>query len=105
MNPWIALLVAGLLEVVWAAGLKQVSLARPQALVWVLPALGASCLLLAVAAQKLPIGTAYAVWTGIGAVGAVAAGVWLYQEPVNLPRLAFCGLIIIGVLGLRLVSE
>jgi len=105
MNPWIALLLAGLLEVVWAAGLKQVSWVRPQALSWVLPALGASFGLLAFAAQKLPIGTAYAVWTGIGAVGAVLAGVWLYNEPVNAARLGFCGLIIIGVVGLRFVSE
>lgn len=105
MNPWIALLLAGLLEVVWAAGLKQVSFARPQALLWVAPALAASFALLVAAAQKLPIGTAYTIWTGIGAVGAVLVGIWLYKEPATLARLGFCGLIIIGVLGLRLVSE
>ena len=81
INPWVTLVVAGLLEVLWASGLKNVSLQRPLTSLGVLVALAASMILLWVATQKLPIGTAYAIWTGIGAVGAALVGIVVYGEP------------------------
>lgn len=104
MWAWAALLGAGLLEILWAAGLKQVSWDRPMTLLWLFAPLAGSMALLIVAARTIPIGTAYAVWTGIGAVGAAAIGMAFYAEPASWPRLACIGLIVAGVVGLRVFS-
>lgn len=104
VNPWLILVVAGLLEVVWASGLKFVGLQRPLTSAGVLVALAASMVLLWVATQRLPIGTAYAVWTGIGAVGAAGVGILIYGEPATAVRLVCILLIVAGIVGLKLFS-
>ncbi|WP_287106623.1 multidrug efflux SMR transporter [Brevundimonas sp.] len=104
INPWATLVVAGLLEVLWAPGLKSVSLQRPLTSLGVLIALAASMILLWVATQRLPIGTAYAVWTGIGAVGAALVGIVVYGEPATAVRAVCILLIVAGIVGLKLFS-
>lgn len=104
INPWATLVVAGLLEVLWASGLKHIGLHRPLTSLGVGIALVGSMVLLWVATQRLPIGTAYAVWTGIGAVGAAVAGVLLFNEPATAVRAACILLIVAGIVGLKLFS-
>ncbi len=102
---WLYLLVAGLLEVGWAVGLKYTEgFTRLWPSVWTGAAMIASMFLLAVAVRELPIGTAYAVWTGVGAVGTVLLGIVLFGEPRDAARLVCIGLIVAGILGLKLVS-
>ncbi len=102
---WIVLVVAGLLEVVWAIGFKYVDEQSP---LWmrggVFLALTGSFVLLVSALKVLPVGTAYAVWTGIGAVGVALVGVIAFGESAQPLRLAFIGLIIVGIIGLKLTS-
>ena len=104
MNPWLALTVAGLLEVGWASGLKYVGPQRPGISLLVGIAMLASFAFLWLATQKLPIGTAYAVWTGIGAVGAASIGILAYGEPATAIRLVCIVLIVAGIVGLKLFS-
>ncbi len=104
INPWLALVIAGLLEVGWASGLKYVGPQRPGISAAVLAALAASMWLLWVATQKLPIGTAYAIWTGIGAVGAASVGMLIYNEPATTVRILCILLIVSGIVGLKLFS-
>jgi quaternary ammonium compound-resistance protein SugE len=102
---WVLLIIAGLLETGWAIGLKYSDgFRRP--LVSALTVLGIliSMVLLSIAARTLPIGTAYAVWVGIGAAGAVILGILLLGEPVNGPRLFFLGLMLIALVGLKMSS-
>ncbi|KUE81541.1 quaternary ammonium compound efflux SMR transporter SugE [Aeromonas schubertii] len=102
---WIVLLLAGLFEVAWAIGLKYThGFSRPLPTLLTLAAMGVSIALLAQAVRQLPLGTAYAVWTGIGAVGTVLLGILLFNEPANGARLLCVGLIIAGILGLKLVG-
>jgi quaternary ammonium compound-resistance protein SugE len=102
---WVHLLIAGLLEIGWAIGLKYT-----QGFTKFIPSVATiacailSMTFLSLALRSLPIGTAYSVWTGIGAVGTVLLGMVLFGEPVEVRRLTCVGLIIAGVLGLRLVS-
>lgn len=103
---WIVLFVAGLFEVVWAIGLKYTEgFSRPLASSITLVAMGASVWLLSIAMKFLPVGTAYAVWVGIGAVGTVALGIWLFDEPTGWLRLASVTMIIAGIVGLKLASS
>ncbi len=103
--PWLILFVAGLFEVGWAVGLKYTQgFTRPWPTLGVAASLAASMALLAWAVRSLPLGTAYAVWTGIGAVGAVTLGVVLFKEPVTPARLVCLALIVAGILGLRLTG-
>jgi quaternary ammonium compound-resistance protein SugE len=108
MNPsvsqaWSLLVVAGLLETVWAVGLKYTDgFTRWLPGTVVIVAMVVSVVLLGVAMRNLPAGTAYAVWVGIGAAGAVIAGIVLLGEPATLARLACVGLIVAGVIGLKL---
>ena len=105
MNAWIMLAAAGLLEIVWAIGLKFADgFTRPVPSTITIAAMVASMWLLAQAARTLPIGTAYAVWTGIGAVGAALLGIMLFSESASLVRLGCIGLIVVGILGLKLSS-
>jgi quaternary ammonium compound-resistance protein SugE len=102
---WAILVVAGLLEVGWAIGLKYTegfTRLVPSALT--LAAMLASIVLLGLALKALPVGTAYAVWTGIGAVGTAALGIYLFGEPATAARLASIGLIVAGIVGLKLVT-
>ena len=87
INPWLALLIAGVLEVVWASGFKYVGTQRPLISVGVAIVMAASFYFLWVATQKLPIGTAYAIWTGIGAVGAATVGILVFGEPATALRI------------------
>ncbi len=103
---WIILFIAGLFEVAWAIGLKYTEgFSRPLATTLTVTAMGASVWLLSIAMKSLPVGTAYAVWVGIGAVGTVALGIWLFDEPAGALRLASVALIIIGIVGLKLASS
>ena len=102
---WIILVVAGILEIGWAIGLKYADgFTRPWPSVLTILAMVASMYLLAVAARTLPIGTAYAVWVGIGAVGAAVLGMVLFNEPRDAGRLLCLGLIVAGVLGLKVLE-
>lgn len=102
---WVVLIVAGLFEVVWAMGLKySAGFTRLAPSLITIVAMGISVYLLSLAVKTLPIGTAYTVWTGVGAVGAVLFGIFLLNEPVSLPRLLFVGLIVVGIIGLRITS-
>jgi quaternary ammonium compound-resistance protein SugE len=100
--PWILLLLAGLFEIAWAVGLKFTEgFTRLWSTVGTIAALVISVGLLGSAARFLPIGTAYAVWTGIGAAGTVLCGIIFLGEPVTSMRLACVGLILAGVVGLK----
>jgi quaternary ammonium compound-resistance protein SugE len=102
---WIYLLIAGLLEVAWAIGLKYTDgLRRPAPTLFTAVALVASMWLLALAARELPIGTAYAVWVGIGATGAAVLGVVLLGEPLTAARAAFLALLVVSIVGLKLTA-
>ena len=99
---WLALVVAGLLEVCWAIGLKYTDgFRRPVPSVFVILAIGASMFLLSWAARTLPIGTAYAVWVGIGAFGAAVLGIALFGEPATPARIGFLVLLIVSIVGLK----
>ena len=101
-NAWLLLVVAGLLEVAFALGLKTADgLQRPWILAGTLLVLIGSLALLTLALRHLPVGTAYAVWTGIGAVGTALAGVLWMRDSASVGRLACMGLIVGGVMGLR----
>ncbi len=103
--PWLLLLVAACFEVGWAIGLKfSDGFTRFWPALWTAAALLASVILLALAARSLPIGSAYAVWTGLGAAGTAALGIWLFQEPATPARLFCVGLIVAGVVGLRMTA-
>lgn len=103
MSSWILLIVAGLFEIGWAVGLKFADgFTRLWPSVGTLAALILSIGLLGIAAKSLPIGTAYAVWTGIGAIGTVLCGILLLGDPATPARLACIGLIATGILGLKL---
>lgn len=102
---WFILFLAGIFETVWAVGLKYTDgFTRLWPTVGTLAAMAVSVWLLSLAMRVLPVGTAYAVWTGIGAVGAVILGITLFGEPATLARLACVGLIVAGLTGLKLVS-
>jgi quaternary ammonium compound-resistance protein SugE len=105
MSAWLALLAAGLLEVAWALGLKYSDgLTRFWPTAATAVAIVLSFALMALALRSLPFGTAYAVWTGIGAVGSIIAGMILYSEPTDPVRLICLTLIIAGMIGLKLNS-
>ena len=102
---WIILIVAGLFEIVWAIGLKySESFSRPLPSIITVIAMVISVVLLSIALRTLPVGTAYAIWTGIGAAGTAIVGMIVLGEPVEVLRLLCIGLILAGVIGLRLVS-
>lgn len=102
---WIILIIAGLLEVVWAVGLKYTEgFSKPVPSLITLVAMGISFYLLSLAMQSIPLGTAYAVWVGIGAVGAAIAGVLLFHESASLLKTMSILLIITGIAGLKLAG-
>lgn len=102
---WSILFVAGLLEISWAIGLKYTEgFTRFIPSVLTLGAMAGSIILLGLALKSLPIGTAYAVWTGIGAVGTATLGIILFGEPATAFRLASIALIVAGIAGLKLVT-
>jgi quaternary ammonium compound-resistance protein SugE len=102
---WPLLFVAGLFEIAWAIGLEYSDgFSKPVPSIATAIALVVSMILLAKAVENLPIGTAYAVWTGIGAVGTASLGIVLFDEPASIARLGFISIIIFGIVGLHTVS-
>ena len=102
---WIILLIAGLFEVVWAIGLKYTEgFTRLWPTVGTLASMALSVALLGLAMKSLPVGTAYAVWVGVGAVGTAILGIVLFGEAANAGRIASLGLIVAGIVGLKLAS-
>ncbi|MEY3774707.1 MAG: quaternary ammonium compound efflux transporter SugE [Verrucomicrobiota bacterium] len=106
MKSWTILFIAAAFEVVWAVGLKSThGFTRLWPSVGVIAAMAVSMWLLAVAARELPIGTAYAVWTGIGAVGTAVIGMLVFKEPATAVRLVCILLIVAGIVGLKVFSK
>lgn len=103
--PWVYLIIAGILEIGWAIGLK-LSEGWTKPVASVLTALGliGSIYFLNIAVKDLPIGTAYAVWTGIGTIGAAILGIALFDEPRTIGRIACIGMIVVGILGLKIIA-
>jgi quaternary ammonium compound-resistance protein SugE len=102
---WIYLFVAGLLEIVWAVGLKYTQgFTKLAPSVVTLVAMAGSIALLGLALRQLPLGTAYAIWTGIGTVGTAVAGMIMLGEPAGAMRLVCIALIVAGIFGLKLLS-
>jgi quaternary ammonium compound-resistance protein SugE len=105
-TAWLLLLVAGLLEIVWAVSMKaSAGFSRMPLTVLTIAAAWASFILLGLSLKALPVGTAYAVWTGIGAIGAAALGALLFNEPVTVARIGCIALIVAGIIGLRLTTH
>jgi quaternary ammonium compound-resistance protein SugE len=103
--PWILLIVAGIFEVGWAIGLKYTEgFTRLVPTLLTVASMVVSLGLLGLALRDLPVGTAYAVWTGVGAVGTAAFGIALFGDPATVGRLGCIGLIVAGIAGLKLVS-
>lgn len=101
--PWVYLTIAGLLEIVWALSMKRTEgFTRLGPSLFTLAAMGLSFYLLATALKTLPTGTGYAVWVGIGAAGTALIGIFFLGEPKTAVRLVSLGLIVLGVIGLRL---
>lgn len=104
-TAWIVLVIAGILEFVWATGLKySEGFTKLWPSVFTLITMGVSFYLLSLSMKVLPIGVAYTVWTGIGAVGAVVVGTLVFREPLSLMKLLFLGMIVGGILGLKFTS-
>ncbi|HEY8566885.1 MAG TPA: quaternary ammonium compound efflux SMR transporter SugE [Beijerinckiaceae bacterium] len=102
---WLTLLIAGLFEVGWAVGLKYTQgFTRPVPTLLTLASMVASLWLLGLALKSLPLGTAYAIWTGVGTIGTALFGILLFDEPANALRLVAIGLIVLGIVGLKLVT-
>ena len=103
---WIILIIAGLFEIGWAIGLKYTEgFTKFIPSIFTLITLALSIYLLARASQTLPIGTAYGVWVGIGALGTAILGVFLFNEPLSLARLFFLALLLVAIIGLKLTLK
>jgi len=108
MSPalaWMTLVISGLVDVAWALSMKQAQgYTRPGWSILSLLLLGLFVYLLGLTLRVLPVGTAYAVWTGIGAVGTVALGILLFEEPITWLRIGSIALVVVGIVGLKLSS-
>ena len=104
--PWTLLIIAGFIEAGWAIGLKYTDgFKKPVATVVTIVLMIGSFYVLAQAVRTLPIGTAYAIWTGIGAFGTALLGMYLFKEPATLARMAFLALIIVGIVGSKFTAK
>ena len=102
---WVILVVAGLFEIAWAIGLKYTDgFTKPWPTIATVAAMIASVVLLGIAMKSLPVGTAYAVWVGVGAVGTAILGIVLFNESANAMRLASLALIVVGIIGLKFAT-
>ncbi len=102
---WLILFIAGLCEIAWAVGLKYTAgFTRPGPTAFTAVALVASMALLGIALRTLPLGSAYAIWTGIGSLGTAALGIALFREPLTALRLVCIGLIVAGIVGLKIAT-
>ena len=103
--PWLVLFSAGLFEIGWAVGLKYTDgFTRLWPTLGTIASMGVSIALLGFALRDLPLGTAYAVWTGVGTIGTVILGIALFGESADVMRITCIGLIVAGIVGLKLVS-
>jgi quaternary ammonium compound-resistance protein SugE len=103
---WIILIIAGMLEVTWAVGLKYThGFTKLMPTLWTLTAMLGSIGMLGLALRTLPLGTAYAIWTGIGTVGTVIYGIVALNEPASAVRLACIAMIVGGIIGLKLTTN
>jgi len=106
MKAWIFLLLAGGFEIVWAVGMKY---SHGWTKMWpsiiTLIAMVCSVIFLSLAIKYIPLGTAYAIWTGLGAAGTALAGIWLFGESANAPRMISLAIIVIGIVALKLTSR
>lgn len=103
---WIVLIIAGLFEICWAVGLKySEGFTKLIPSLFTLVTLGISMFLLARASNVLPIGTAYGVWVGVGALGTAVLGIVLFQESVSPMRMLFLGMLLVSIIGLKLSSQ
>ncbi len=102
---WISLFIAGLFEIGWAIGLKYTDgFSKLWPTVWTVAAMVVSLAFLEYALRTLPVGTAYAIWVGIGAVGTAIMGMWLFNESREIARIVCLMLIVAGVIGLKVVT-
>ncbi|MGB3502558.1 MAG: quaternary ammonium compound efflux SMR transporter SugE [Mesorhizobium sp.] len=102
---WFYLVIAGVFEIGWAVGLKYTDgFSKPLPTVLTVGAMAISLWMLGLALKDLPIGTAYAIWTGIGTVGTALLGIWLFGDPATVLRLLCIALIVSGIIGLKLVA-
>jgi quaternary ammonium compound-resistance protein SugE len=105
MMAWISLFVAGLFEIGWAIGLKYTDgFSKLWPSVWTIISMIVSLIFLEYALRTLPVGTAYAIWVGIGAVGTAILGMWLFNESRDIARILCLMLIVAGVIGLKVVT-
>ena len=103
---WIFLFIAGLLEISWAVGLKfSHRFTKLTPAIFTVACMIFSFYFLALALKQLPLGTAYAIWTGIGTIGTVVFGIILFKEPVTILRLVCIGFIVSGIVGLKLITH
>jgi len=103
---WLVLIIAGLFEVWWAIGLKySQGFTKLVPSIFTIFGMIASFYFLSLALKHLPLGTAYAIWTGIGTIGTVVFGIILFKEPVDVIRLVCIGFIVVGIVGLKLISS
>ena len=102
--PWVWLILAGACEIIWAAGLKASGFTLTKGGIFTIVMMLLSFVLLDRAMRSLPLGTSYAIWTGIGAVGAAILGMTNFNEPRDWPRLACIVLIVLGIVGLKLLA-
>lgn len=103
--PWLYLVFAGLLEVIWATLLKlSDGFSKPGYSAATIVGMVASFYLLSQAAKTLPLGTSYAIWTGIGALGALLVGILFFKEPLSAPRVVFALFLLVGIIGLKFTS-
>lgn len=103
---WFYLLIAGVFEVVWATALKYShGFSKLFPSIITIAGMIVSFYFLAIATKSLPLGTAYAIWTGIGAIGTIIVGIAIFNEPINALRLLFLCFILVGILGLKLTSS
>lgn len=103
---WLLLLIAGLFEIAWAIGIKYTNgFTKLVPSILTIAAMIVSMYLLSVSIKFIPVGTAYAIWTGIGAVGTAILSIWLFKESTEPLRLLFIGFIIVGIIGLKFVSS
>jgi quaternary ammonium compound-resistance protein SugE len=102
---WLLIVIAGVFEMAWAVGLKYSDgFSRLVPSVLTVAAMAASIICLGIAVKSLPVGTAYAVWTGIGAAGTAVLGMYLFEEPATVLRLGSIALVVAGIVGLKLAS-
>lgn len=101
---WLYLFLAGLCEIIWAVGLKRYGFTLTWGGAWTVAMMLLSFVLLQLAMKGLPLGTSYAIWTGIGAVGTAVYGIWRLGEPRDAPRLICIALIVAGIIGLKALA-